>query len=410
MHLLFYNIFLRLYALGVWFASFFNQKAADWRKGRRNTFPKLNKFLRDYPRGKRVWFHCASLGEFEQARPVIEALKQIEPDTKIILTFFSPSGYQIRREFPLADLVCYLPHDTATDAKAIVRKLKPDFVFWVKYEFWFHTLRAIHKHGIPFVLFAANFRQEQLFFHPQRGHLHRKMLSFFTHIFVQNESSKKLLETINVHSEVARDTRFDRVASIAMERKQFETIQAFKCDRKILVAGSVWLKDAELIAAIINQNILPGWRYIIAPHNIGKDDLNEVISLLDVKKALLSRLHKGNVNDYEVLLVDTIGSLASIYAYGDVAYVGGGFNASVHNVLEPAVYGLPVIFAPNFTKSAEAQTMLKMGSAFCVKNEEDLRNILLQKEALEQAGLKNKSFVEENLGGTAVVMEAFNTK
>ncbi|MFN8277571.1 MAG: glycosyltransferase N-terminal domain-containing protein [Chitinophagales bacterium] len=401
-----YFCFLLAYRSGIGVAALFSAKARAWQNGRKLISKQLSRFLRDYPEGKRYWFHSASLGEFEQARPVIEALRQREPEAKIIVTFFSPSGYEVRQETELAHLVCYLPFDFPGSTHAFVRKLKPTAVFWVKYEFWYHILEAIYHAGVPCILFAANFRQDQLFFKGWKGRLHRKMLTFFSRILVQNESSKELLASIGIVSEVAYDTRFDRVVAIAAQDKVFENIRLFKGNQKLLIAGSTWEKDSALLANLINNHLLQGWKVVIAPHQVEKVWMDALIGQLKVKKVLMSRLHEGNVGDYDVVLVNMIGALATLYRYADAVYVGGGFDVSVHSVLEPAVYGVPIMFGPNYKKSAEAIELVARGGARVISSEEDVLVALRDIKWLD-SGAGNAAFVQTHTGGTEAVLKAY---
>ena len=401
----FYKLSLRLYWLGIFIASFFNKKAKQWIEGRKNWKSNADKL--NFSKGKRIWFHCASLGEFEQARPVIEKVKSENANSVIILTFFSPSGYEVRKNYESADFVTYLPLDTKQNAKDFLDFVKPDVVLFVKYEFWYHFLNEPKQKNVPIILFSAAFRKEQIFF-KWYGGLFRTMLNMFSKIFVQSKESSDLLSSIGIESEVAYDTRFDRVHQIAEDHQSFPAIERFKIGSKLLVAGSTWHKDEELIQQCIHDDLLRDYKYIIAPH---QRDLNRISALrkkLKVRCTLFSELTLQNAGETDVVIVDTIGNLASLYAYAEIAYIGGGFNAGVHNVLEAAVYGMPIIFGPRYQKSLEAIELKKLFSAFDISSYKDFKCTLASLTGGDQrremfAGLKAKQYVKDNLGGTDII-------
>jgi 3-deoxy-D-manno-octulosonic-acid transferase len=395
---------LQLYRLGIGIAAPFNTKAKQWVDGRKSPIPVIEK----KPSDKVVWVHCASLGEFEQARPVIEALKAAHSHVKIVLTFFSPSGYEIRKNYQHADLVLYLPLDTEENAATFINNIKPDVALFVKYEFWYHYLHTLKQRGIPTILFSAIFRPDQIFF-KLHGGLYREILSFFSKIYVQNEASALLLQSINTPAEIAHDTRFDRVIAIAEAHNKYQLVEAFKGKHKLLIAGSTWNKDEALIKACIKDNALPNYKYIIAPHNIDKSEIDALAKELP-NAVKWSELSESNAAQARVLIVDNIGHLSHIYAYADIVYVGGGFNASVHNVLEPAVYGIPIIFGPNHTKSNEALELQYKNAAFAVTDTQSLTNVLTELENDEgklrkEAGSIAKQYVYMNQGGTKQIMD-----
>ena len=400
-----YNLTVRLYALGIAIASAVNNKAKLWIEGRQQPLPSFNKQAGE----KVIWFHCASLGEFEQARPLLEKIKQQYPDCKIALTFFSPSGYEVRKSYTLADIVAYLPLDTPENAKRFINYLQPDLALFVKYEFWYHHLAELNNRQITIVLFSSIFRPGQVFF-KWYGQLYRKMLSFYSHIFVQNEESAQLLQSINIPATIANDTRFDRVKEIADNRKQYPFVEAFKDNSKLLIAGSTWQRDEELILECIANNVLPGYKYIIAPHNINNDRIEQLLVLLKGRGVKFSDLKTEAAADADVLIIDNIGRLAALYSYADMVYVGGGFNTSVHNVLEPAVYGVPLLFGPNHTKSAEAIELVKQKGAFVINNYAQLLAMLNQLTANQQVYTRaadvTRLYVSKKTGGTEVI---FNT-
>ena len=396
--LLIYDLSIRLYGWGILIASFFNAKAKLWLDGRRNRGP----LILPASTGKRIWVHCASLGEFEQARPVIEKIKADRPSSFIILTFFSPSGYEVRKNYNYADLVLYLPTDTAKNAADFIEQIKPDLVLFVKYEFWYHYLTTLKARSIPTVLFSAIFRPEQVFF-AWYGGFFRSILGCFTKIFVQNKESQRLLQSISIPSEVSFDTRFDRVHQIAQNPRCFPSLEKFKGGNRLLIAGSTWKKDEEMFSNLLNKGNLNNFKLIIAPHNLKENDLVSLQKSIDQKSIRFSQLTEENAADTNVVIVDTMGDLTSIYSYGDIAYVGGGFNASVHNVLEPAVYGMPVIFGPNYTKSAEAKELRQNSAAFPVLNSKNLQTILTglvnNPALMKGAAAAAKQYVQARLGG-----------
>jgi len=397
--LLIYNLTIRLYGAGIFVASFFNTKAGLWLSGRKNQkVPNLADKT-----GKRVWVHCASLGEFEQARPVIEKIKQLKPSSVIILTFFSPSGYEIRKNYAFADSVLYLPLDTASNAHHFIDQVKPDLALFVKYEFWHHYLAELKKRKIPTLLFSAIFRPQQIFF-KWYGSFFRIMLRQYNKIFVQNDESKQLLANISVDSQVSFDTRFDRVNQIAQAAKTFPSIEKFKQRDRVILFGSTWPKDELLLSYLMHDaENSENLKYIVAPHNLSDEGINNLARTLETRSARLSQLTPDNATATDVMIVDTMGDLSSIYRYADIAYVGGGFNASVHNVLEPAVYGLPVIFGPNYSKSAEAKDLIQISAAFSVSNYNELETIvrkLKNDEGFKKtASLEAAQYVKSRLGG-----------
>ncbi len=399
--LLSYNAGLQLYRLGIGIAAPFNTKAKQWLDGRKASLPIINKQAGD----KVIWVHCASLGEFEQARPVIEQLKAEYAQVKIVLTFFSPSGYEVRKNYTGADWVLYLPLDTKANAEAFIKAIKPDIALFVKYEFWYHYLHALKQHNIPTVLFSSIFRRGQAFF-KWYGGFYADMLKCFSKIFVQNETSAALLQILNIPTEIAYDTRFDRVIAIAEAHNEYPLIQRFKGNDKLLIAGSTWAKDEARIKQAIADNLLPGYKYIIAPHNINQDSINALAK--EIPAAIKwSHLNEPNADNAQVIIIDNIGHLAHLYAYANIVYVGGGFNASVHNVLEPAVYGAPLLFGPNHLKSNEAIELLAKKAAFTFSDYSTLASALIplkNDSTVQQAGAIARQYVYQHQGGTVQVM------
>ena len=399
--LLLYNIGLRLYFIIVYLASLFNKKAGLWIKGRKN-----NEFIR-IPGC--FWFHCASLGEFEQGRPVLERLKELYPANKIIITFFSSSGYEGRKNTPLADAVYYLPLDTGKNARNFIDAIQPQLAVFTKYEYWYHFYNELNRRDIPLYIISGIFRPGQVFF-KWYGNLHRKMLTFVNWFFVQDVQSKQLLEKIGVDKvSVSGDTRFDRVWVNAQQPKDIPVIAEFKNAQKVFIAGSTWPPDEHLIAGLISRH--PDWKFIIAPHEINEEKIKSLLGLLPEDSVMrFSRFPSSNspVSAYQTFIIDNIGMLSSLYQYGDIAYVGGGFGAGIHNTLEAAAFGLPVIFGPNYSKFKEANDLIALQAGFTVKDEADLQAIagsLINDEQLRSlAGEKAGNYVERNIGATETII------
>ena len=380
-----------------------------WLAGRKVIFIKLQNWKNSLaPEDKIIWMHCASLGEFEQGRPIIEALKKGYPNFKILLTFFSPSGYEIRKNYNQADGVFYLPMDSKKNANNFINIIKPNFVIWVKYEYWYHYLITLKTKSIPLFLVSAKFRKSQPFFKSYGG-LWLKIIHSFSHIFLQNnEDSKDLLASIDVHNvSLAGDTRFDRVVEIAnQENKLPQEIIDFCTNEKIIVAGSTWEEDEELL--VHYANVHPHIKFIIAPHDIDKERINEVKKVF--KNALtFSQLLKGEKAN-QILIIDNIGMLAQLYKLANITYIGGGFNDSgIHNILEAAVYGKPIVFGPAYEKFAEAIALVDRGGAFSVDNAlalEALLDMLIgDNELLKSTSLTSKNYVMEMQGATKIIVK-----
>jgi len=400
--LLLYNTAIRLYFFIIWLLSPFNKKAKLWLSGRKN------RALIRYQQS--VWFHFASLGEFEQGRPVLERLRQLNPSDKIVITFFSPSGYEIRKNTPLADAVYYLPLDTPRNAREFIDAIQPKMAVFTKYEYWYHFFNELHVRGVPLYVISGIFRPGQVFF-KWYGGLHRKMLSFVTHFFVQDERSEQLLRDIGINNvTVSGDTRFDRVWANAQGPKAIPGIEAFKNGRKLFIAGSTWPDDEKMIAAIVND--YPEWKFIIAPHEIDEEKINKLTDLLPagstVRYSEISNL-KSQISNLPALDIDNIGMLSSLYQYGDIAYIGGGFGAGIHNTLEAAAFGLPVIFGPNYSKFKEARDLVALQAGFSIIDETELKAIvreLVSNEAFYKLASKRiKIYVEEHTGATRAIVD-----
>jgi 3-deoxy-D-manno-octulosonic-acid transferase len=408
---LLYNLLLRLYYVLVLVASISNSKAKKWIQGRRGLLSKMAKDISS--EDEIVWFHCASLGEFEQGRPVIEAMKQQDPSIKVLLTFFSPSGYEVRKNYEGADYIYYLPLDTYFNAVKFVRIAHPKVAIFVKYEFWFHYIQALKKQEVPTYVISAIFRPDQVFF-KWYGGLFRLMLRSYRHLFVQNQQSEDLLKTIGISNvTICGDTRFDRVAQIAKNAKQLPLVEALVGQQPCIIAGSTWPEDETLLASYIKQH--PELRMVVAPHEIGKGHVQEIMGKLSgVKVARYTQTNIEEAAKAQVLVVDTIGILSSIYRYGQVAYIGGGFGVGIHNTLEAATWGMPVVFGPNYHKFQEAKDLISAGASFSISNETELSkvfdNLLGDSNALESAAGAAKRYVAANIGATQSIISKVEFK
>jgi len=367
-----YNFFIQIYSGFIWIASFFSIKARKWRQGRKSQviFPQS-------ANEKIIWFHCASLGEFEQGRPVIEELKNINPALKIILTFFSPSGYEIRKDYSYADAVYYLPLDTPENAKIFIETIKPHAVIFVKYEFWFNYLNLLYQRQIPVFFISTIFRPSQHFFKWYGGWF-RKQLKQISAFFVQNQESVGLLEEIGIKNIInAGDTRFDRVFKLAAHKKAIKEIEEFKGTNKLIVAGSTWSEDEDLLLEFYDSLEQDDLKLIIAPHEISEEHLQKIKQkLLGLKYCLYSEKDHLNIKEKKVLIIDNVGMLSSLYAYADIAYIGGGFGEGIHNILEAAVYGAPVVFGPQYNKFQEARDLVNRKGAFSISSFHELMSSL----------------------------------
>ena len=398
--LLIYNLGLRVYYILIFIFSAFNKKAKLWIQGRQQII-----YANRQPG---IWFHFASLGEFEQGSPVLEQFRNLHPQSKIVITFFSPSGYEVRKNTPLADAVYYLPLDTANNAREFIAAINPTLVIFTKYEYWYHFFNELHKRDIPLYIISGIFRPNQVFF-KWYGGLHRKILSFVRHFFVQDERSKQLLQSINITNvTMSGDTRFDRVWANAQQPKLLPEIQEFIAGQKIFIAGSTWSADEQLVAKLVT--LYPGWKFIFAPHEINEDKINNIISWLPENSAIrYSQLTAHSPLITQTLIIDNIGMLSSLYQYADITYIGGGFGAGIHNTLEAAAFGLPVIFGPNYAKFKEAKDLISLAAGFSVANEDELKNLvaaLVDDGAYYRAARENaRDYVKENVGATEVIVE-----
>lgn len=403
-----YSLAIHLYAFVVALLAPFHKKARLLRLGQWRT----NSILREKidRNAKYIWIHASSLGEFEQGRPLMERIRAERPEYKILLTFFSPSGYEVRKNYDGADVICYLPFDTPFRVKKFLRLANPAMAVFIKYEFWGNYLRELHKRHIPVYIISAIFRREQLFFQ-WFGAPYRKMLTYFTHLFVQDERSRELLAEYGVTNvTVAGDTRFDRVLEVRRQARELPLIERF-LERGggkrpvVLVAGSSWPQDEALFIPYFHAR--PEMKLIIAPHEIHREHLLAIETMLKRPFIRLSEARPDNLADKDCLIVDSFGLLSSIYRYGQIAYIGGGFGAGIHNTLEAAVYGVPVLFGPRYHKFKEAKDLIAVGGGFSVAGADSFRRkmdeLLAEPEALESAGRAAGDFTCDSAGATDTI-------
>ncbi|RKE00203.1 3-deoxy-D-manno-octulosonic acid transferase [Marinifilum flexuosum] len=402
---LFYNLSIRLYVLLIRIAAFFNLKAKQWVVGRKNVFAKLQEAI--HGEEDIIWFHSASLGEFEQGRPVIESFKEKYPNSKILLTFFSPSGYEVRKNYEGADYIFYLPPDFASNAKRFMDIVNPKMAFFIKYEFWHHYLKELKRRNVPTYIFSTIFRPDQLFF-KEYGGFHRRMLSAFTHLFVQNQESVDLLNGIGLSNvTLTGDTRFDRVYTIATRSKALPKVEGFAQGKEVLIAGSTWPKDEENIIKYLNET-KNSYKYIIAAHEVDEDHINNITSKIQKTWVRYTKATKEEIDAAEVLVIDCIGVLSSLYRYGTVSYIGGGFGRGIHNTLEAATFGLPVIFGPNYHKFQEAKDLIEIGASKYYENYSELKKLLdifyENSEKRNYSGLQSKNYVDRMRGASDKIL------
>lgn len=411
MGVVFYNIFLALFGIGVRAAALFSLKPRKWVQGRQQIFDRLRAAIP--PGEKLIWMHCASLGEFEQGRPLLEKLKARYPDHKILLTFFSPSGYEIRKNYPGADWIFYLPMDGPMRSKKFLDIVNPSLAIFVKYEFWYYYLTGLQSRKIPLLLVSGIFR-EQMGFFKWYGQFQRKMLRAFTHLFVQNNKSKNLLASIGLadRTSVTGDTRFDRVIDIAEAAAPIEAVDRFLKGERALVAGSTWPADEAVLQESLKGKSL---KLIIAPHEIHTEHIAKVQELFP-SHVLYSQLKDGNMDaaKYDTLIIDNIGMLSRLYRYAYISYIGGGFGVGIHNILEAAVYGRPVLFGPNHQKFAEAVELLQLEGGYSVANAERcayiIEKLITNKEVCEAVGNTAKEYVYRNKGASEKIISFIQEK
>ena len=413
-----YNIVIYFVLWGIAIASLFNEKVRKMWRGEREAFKILKQKVD--PNAKYIWFHAASLGEFEQGRPLMERIRKDYPQYKILLTFYSPSGYEVRKNYEGADIICYMPVDTRLNAIRFLRLVRPVMAFFIKYEFWSNFLHILKHRNIPTYSVSSIFREDQVFF-KWYGRSYAGVLKCFTRFFVQNEESKRLLDGIGITAvDVVGDTRFDRVLQIKEAAKQLPICEAFRTgvassqsadvphhDFKVFVAGSSWPPDENIFIPFFNEH--KDWRLLIAPHVIAEEHLKLILSLIKGKKVVrYTQTTPEEAAEADVLIIDCFGLLSSMYNYGDVAYIGGGFGVGIHNTLEAAVWNMPVIFGPNNKKFQEAQGLLKSGGGFEINNFEDfaglMKSMMNDEAFLKSAGEKAGEFVASLSGATDKVL------
>ncbi len=401
-----YSIVIYLYALCVRIAALFNRKAGLMVRGHRQTWVILRNRVQ---KGDRyIWFHAASLGEFEQGRPLMERLRREHPEKKILLTFFSPSGYEVRKNYQGADIVCYLPFDTPLNAYFFVKRVQPEMAFFIKYEFWRNYISALHRKQVPIYSVSSIFRENQVFFR-WYGRKYARCLNRFTHLFVQNEHSAELLGNIGVHqTTVVGDTRFDRVVDIMNEARPLPLVERFAGCWKVLVAGSSWQPDEEILIRYFNDH--PALKLVLAPHVVSEEHLSWIEARLKRPYVRYSAATSKSVAEVDCLIIDSYGLLSSIYRYATVAYVGGGFGVGIHNVPEAAVYGVPVLFGPNNKKFREAQALIAAGGCKEVAGYAGLKQLLdtflTDRNALRAAGQAAAGYIRGNAGAADKIYRA----
>jgi len=430
-----YSIGIFLFHLLIRIAAISGEKARKWIKGRKGLLEKIKNEVD--PTKKHTWFHFASLGEFEQGRSVLEKYKSTFPDRLILVTFFSPSGYETRKNFLLADHVFYLPADSASNARKFIDLINPELVFFTKYDFWYFYFRELKQRGIPLLMVSSIFRADQVFFRWYGG-IFRKMLSYVTHFFVQNQESVVLLRSLGFNNvTLSGDTRFDRVIEVAKNVRELPVISYFATGNRVLVAGSTWPEDLERLLTF--HQVFPDWKIIIAPHNITPQNIKytcDVFSSGILFSDLSDYMHKRHLeSDHQkkrnidmdiayqdtdteadlipehkspVLIIDNMGMLSSLYGYGDIAYIGGGFGAGIHNTLEAAAYGMPVIFGPNYQKFQEAKDLLQAKAAFFITNGRELISVveeLMDYQVRIEAGNRAVGYVQQQAGATDRIMD-----
>ncbi|MBR2203433.1 MAG: 3-deoxy-D-manno-octulosonic acid transferase [Prevotella sp.] len=419
-----YNILLYIYEFGIFVASFFSDKVKKMWRGERQAI----RYLKDHvdPNAEYAWFHAASLGEFEQGRPIIEEYRNVHPERKILLTFFSPSGYEVRKNYDGADLICYLPIDTFTNARRFLRAVRPVEAFFIKYEFWYNYLHILRHRHVPVYSVSSIFRPGQIFFR-WYGYQYRAVLRCFTHFFVQTEKSKELLSELGYDNvTVTGDTRFDRVLQIARQSKQIPAVETFlnmgepKTEHAkrpfVFVAGSSWLPDEEIFIPYFAEH--KDWKVIIAPHVIGESHISQIMKLLEGRRVMrYSQLGKNDeiaLREADVLIIDCFGLLSSIYRYATVAYVGGGFGVGIHNLPEAAVWNVPVIFGPNHEKFQEALELTACDGGIPIKGTEDfvqaMTTLTEQPEELKRRSDAAGQYVKSHSGAASKILSAISTK
>jgi len=406
----FYDLALKIYWLILKIASNFHPKAKKWMDGRKNYFEHLKSSIHSKKQGKRIWMHVSSLGEFEQGRPVVENLLQKFPQLELIVTFFSPSGYELRKNYDKADYVFYLPLDTKKNARSFLEIVNPDLVLFVKYDFWFHFLNESQQKNIPTFLISALFHKQQSFF-KWYGGIFRKILKNFTYVFVQDQNSYQLAKNIGVENLIlCGDTRIDRVIEIANETFSNEKVELFKSNKNIIIFGSSWDKEEEFLIQFLAEFKRPDWKFIIAPHDVSIERINKLKKSLNENCILFT--NKNAFNNERILILDTVGFLAKIYRYGKIAVIGGGFFEGIHSVLEPAAYNLPILFGPKHQKFNEAFELLNSKGAFCFNNYDEFKTHLLKlisnAEHYEISSQASENFIANGKGASRKIIDVLD--
>ena len=402
-----YNLLVAFAGFALKIIAVFSPKMKLFVNGRRNVFGEIANKIK--PSDQTIWFHAASLGEYEQGLPVIEKIKERFPNHKIVLTFFSPSGFEVRKNNAVADLTVYLPLDSKSNAEKFIKLVHPDLVFFIKYEYWPNYLNALKKANIKTYLISGIFRENQMFF-KWYGGFYRKALDAFNHFFVQNSKSKELLSKLGkANVMISGDTRFDRVAAILEKENSLGFISEFKNNTLTIVIGSSWPKDENLLVNYINSTNHKV-KFIIAPHNIKSEQISELQKSISKKTVLFSEKEGKNLSEFDVFIIDTIGILTKIYSYADIAYVGGGFgNPGVHNILEPATFGVPIVIGPNFSHFAEAIALVNMEGCISISNQSELDeafdNLIQNEDEREEKGHICSTFVQMNKNATEIILK-----
>lgn len=372
-----YTQFIKLYGFAVKLAATFNPKAKLWVDGRRDWQSKMSDAI--FPKDRIIWVHCSSLGEFEQGRPVMEKIRENYPNHKLAVSFFSPSGYEVRKDYQGADYIFYLPLDTPKNAKDLIRILNPEILILVKYEYWYNLLSELSKQNIKVIVISAVIKENSLFFKSWASGF-REIISKIDHFFVQDKDSRNLLNAIQINQvTIAGDTRFDRVKEIRESHQALDFVEDFKGNSKLIVVGSSWPDDEKILVEFINEHLPDDWKVIFAPHNIIDKQIQNLANGLEKKVSILSKSNADEINTSQILIVDKIGVLTQIYAYSDISYVGGGFTKTgVHNTLEPAVFGVPIVFGPNYSNYFEAIDLVEISAAISYSDKTEFFEIMLQ--------------------------------
>ncbi|WP_127022945.1 3-deoxy-D-manno-octulosonic acid transferase [Flagellimonas beolgyonensis] len=404
-----YNFLVLLVGNILKVVALFQPKIQLFVSGRKNTFPELETKLSSDK--ENIWMHVASLGEFEQGLPILERLRKQFPDHRLILTFFSPSGYEVKKNTSAADVVVYLPMDTISNATRFLNLVQPEFAVFVKYEIWPNYLKELKQRNIPTFLVSALFSKRQIYFKPYGGFM-RRSLTTFSHFFVQDNSSKALLQSIGFENcTVSGDTRLDRVSEILKRDNQLDFMTEFKNNHPCLVAGSTWPEDEELLIPYINRSD-SNFKFVIAPHEIKEAHISKILAALQKKTICYSEMDNKNMKDYDVLVVDTIGLLTKIYSYADMAYVGGGFATGLHNTMEPAVFGVPVVIGPKYHGFKEAEDLVANGGILSVSNQTEFYKVMdtfiTDAQQREQVGAINANYIAANKGAADLITESIS--